>query len=309
MPRKPERGAALIVALLVVALVAGIAAAAVNNLGIAFAGVSDRHDRAQARQLARGAVEWARNVLAEDARTSAVDHLHEEWAIKVPPTPVEEGEVSGELLDYSGRFNLNNLLRGGTASEADIAAFVRLLQLLGLPENEARARADALVDWIDADQASRSSGGAEAEWYAAQNPPRRPPNAPLADVGELAQIRGFTPQLVGLLRPLVAALPPGSLLNVNTAPPEVLAATIDGLGLDAARRLVADRERAWYKDKADFAARLPKSVNLPDNVMLSTSSRYFLAVGRARYGVSAVNMEVLLDRKQQWSDIIWQRQL
>ena len=76
----------MILALLTVAFVAGLAAAAVGDLGVAMDQVTGRHDQAQARQLARGAVDWACNVLAEDARGSTVDHLGEAWAVQVPPT-------------------------------------------------------------------------------------------------------------------------------------------------------------------------------------------------------------------------------
>lgn len=303
-----QRGAAVIVALLVVALVAGIAAAAVGDLGIALENAAGRHDQVQARQLARAAVDWARNVLAADARTTAVDHFGESWAIRVPPTPVDEGEVSGEISDYSGRFNLNNLLRGETVSALNVARFKALLQLLGVSEADAGAQVGALLDWLDADDQLRSPDSAEAAWYAAQTPVRRPANAPLVDVGELLQVRGFSAELLARLRPFVAALPEGSTINVNTAPPEVLAATIPGLGLDAARRLVNERQRAWFKDVGDFSARLPALEKSPDYSSFATTSRYFLAITRARYGVSTVSMQVLLDRNQRWSDILWLHQ-
>lgn len=310
LPEKAgQRGAAVIVALLVVALVAGIAAAAVGDLGIALENAGGRHDQEQARQLARAAVDWARNVLAEDARTTAVDHLSEPWAMKVMPTPVEEGEVGGEIIDYSGRFNLNNLLRGEALSTLNIARFKTLLQLLGVPDGEAAAQIESLLDWLDADDQVRSPESAEATWYAAQTPARRPANAPLVTVDELLLVRGFSAALVARLRPFVAALPAGSTINVNTAPPEVLAAAIPGLGLDAARRLVSERQRAWFKDVGDFSARLPQLDKPPDFSSFATSSRYFLAIARARYGVSMTGMEVLLDRNQKWSDILWLRQL
>ena len=123
-----QRGAAVILVLLTVALVAGLAAASVGDLGVAMDQVTGRHDQAQARQLARGAVDWARNVLAEDARSSSVDHLGEAWATKVPPTPVEEGEVSGELQELSGRLNLNNLVRADGSSGATRADIVEVAQ-------------------------------------------------------------------------------------------------------------------------------------------------------------------------------------
>ena len=126
-----QRGAAVILALLTVALVAGLAAASVGDLGVAMDQVTGRHDQAQARQLARGAVDWARNVLAEDARSSSVDHLGEAWATKVPPTPVEEGEVSGELTVREtvelGRIAHLGLL--GTPGPDDRAAVERAMAL------------------------------------------------------------------------------------------------------------------------------------------------------------------------------------
>lgn len=310
-----QRGAAVILALLTVALVAGLAAASVGDLGVAMDQVTGRHDQAQARQLARGAVDWARNVLAEDARSSSVDHLGEAWATKVPPTPVEEGEVSGELQELSGRLNLNNLVRadgssGSTSADiVEVEQFQRLLGLLGTGQSEAGSLTTALLDWLDSDDTPRLPGGAESTWYGAQTPPRRAANAPLVAVSELLQVRGFTPQLVARLTPFVATLPVGSTVNVNTAPAEVLAAVVPGLSLDAARVLVVQRSRAWFKDLADFKARLPSQEMQPDITRLATTSRHFLATGRARFGVSMVRMEVLLDRSQNWPTVVWQKLL
>lgn len=311
-PTRPrQRGAAVILALLTVALVAGLAAAAVGDLGVAMDQVTGRHDQAQARQLARGAVDWARNVLAEDARGSTVDHLGEAWAVQVPPTPVEEGELAGEIRELSGRVNLNNLVQLDGPDALEIEQFQRLLAVVGVGDAEAISLTAALLDWLDADDEPRLPGGAESSWYSAQTPPLRAANSPLAAVAELAQIRGFSPALVARLTPFVAALPAGSRINVNTAPAEVLVAAAPGLGLDTARVLVAERGRAWFKDVADFEARLKSrspDAN-PDISRLATTSRHFLVTGRARFGVAMVRMEVLLDRSQNWPTIVWQKLL
>lgn len=311
LPRARQRGAAVILALLTVALVAGLAAAAVGDLGVAMDQVTGRHDQAQARQLARGAVDWARNVLAEDARGSTVDHLGEAWAVQVPPTPVEEGELAGEIREQSGRINLNNLVQADGPDLGEMDQFLRLLAILGVGDSQALDLRAALLDWLDADEEPRLPGGAESTWYGAQTPPRRSTNGPLAAVAELAQVRGFTPELVARLTPFVAALPAGSRINVNTAPAEVLAAATPGLGLDTARALVAERGRAWFKDIADFEARLKsRSPDAdPDTARLATTSRHFLVTGRARFGVAMVRMEVLLDRSQNWPTIVWQKLL
>lgn len=309
--RSAVSGAALIMALLTVALVAGLVGAAVGRLAVALDSAVGRHDQAQARQLARGAVDWARNVLAEDARTSSVDHLGEAWAIQLPPIPVEEGEVAGGVQDLSGRINLNDLFTGSGDDEAAIARFERLLQIVGVAKADTAPLLAALLDWLDADDVARSPGGAESAWYGVQPSPRRPANAPLLRVEELAQIRGYTPELIARLAPFVAALPAGGRVNVNTAPAEVLAASVPELTIDAARVLVAERERAWFKDVANFRARLHRDdwKLEVDQTQIDVKSKYFLVTARARFGVSVVRLDALLDRSENWPAIVWQKLL
>lgn len=304
-PTRRQRGAALILAILTVALVAGLAAAIMHDYGAAVASISGRHDQAQARLLARGAVDWARNVLAEDKRTSGYDYPGEAWATHVPPTPVEEGEVSGEIQDMSGHFDLNRLLNGSTADPEQVAAYVRLLGLLGVADAQAQDLAAALLAWLGAGAATASN--AESVWYALQTPPRQPAHAPLVDIDELSLVRGYDANLVALLRPFVAALPQPSLLNVNTASAEVLAAMLPKLGLDSARMMTAQQQGAPFKDLADFRARLANNAVSVSDARFGTSSRYFLASGRAHFGEATTRMEVLLDRQNTWPEIVWQK--
>ncbi len=305
--RCAERGAAVITALLTVALVAGMASALLADYGAGLESLAGRHDQAQARWLARGAVDWGRNVLSDDAARTNVDHLGEPWAIRVPPTPVEDGEVSGELSDQSGLFNLNNVAPGG-ADDADQAeALQRLALATGVSAGDAFALVEALIDWIDADTESRQSGGDEASVFRAQGAAQSPPNAPLAHVDELAAVPGISADTLERLRPFVTALPAPSPVNANTASAEVLHAVIDDLPLDAARVLVAERERAWFKDIPDLNARLPQGSGPAAASRVGVRSLYIMATGRARYGLSVVRMEVLLDRRQKWPNIVWQR--
>lgn len=263
-------------ALVAIALLATLASLVLEDYGAAVAARGARRDAAQARLLARGAIDWARNVLADDARRSATDHEGEAWAVRVPPTPVEEGEVGGRLLDLSGRFDLNSLARGGAVDAVQLEAYARLLRHLGIPS----AQADALAAALD---------------------------APLVDVDELRLVRGYDAEILERLRPFAAALPVAGRLNVNTASAEVLAAAVPGLGIEQARALIESRRAAPFKDVADFTARLPRGQAKPDPSRLAVSSRYFLASGIARYGEATTRVEVLLDRSRVWPDIVWQR--
>ena len=59
---------------------------------------------AQAQQLARAGIDWARAVLAEDQRISNLDHLGEPWAVRAAPVSVENGQIGGSIDDAQARF-------------------------------------------------------------------------------------------------------------------------------------------------------------------------------------------------------------
>ena len=160
-------------------------------------------DHAQARALVGAAIDWSRSVLGEGAREGAVVHLGEPWALRFAPVAFENGRIGGHIEDQQGLFNLNNLVIDGKASAPHVRQFVRLLDALGLPAS----LADALVDWMDADDAPRSASGAEDRYYLALDPPYVAANRPLADVAELALVRGFDEAVRGRLRGYVTVLP------------------------------------------------------------------------------------------------------
>lgn len=304
-----QSGAALILALLTLSLVAGIASVVLTDYGAAVASISGRRDQAQARLLARGGVDWARNVLAADAKTSTWDHYNEIWATRVPATPVEEGEIGGELDDLSGRFDLNGLIRmGGT--DADVpAAYTRLLMELGVSTSQAATLAASLIAWSSAKAVEDGRGNSATGRDAGIIATGRYSGASLVDVDELKQVEGYSPELLNRLRPFVVALPAAAPLNVNTASAEVLAAVIPALGIDQARIVVAQRQVVPFKDFADFSARLPRGIAIPDKVRFSVAGRYFLASVRARYGEATTRMQILLDRQKTWPEIVWQKLL
>lgn len=304
--RRLQRGAALLLAMLTLALMAEIAALVVADYGAAMELLVGRQDQGQSRWLARGAVDWARNVLAEDARTSTSDHLGEIWATRIAPTPVDDGEVGGEIVDYSGYFNLNGLVENGVAVAEQVESYKRLLQLIGAPPQDAASLAAALVDWLDANN-ERESNGAESDWYAAQGKQYRVANGPLADIDELGLVRGYSEDVINRLRLVAVVLPESTPINANTAPPEVLSALIRNLSIDDARVLAVRRRANPFADASGFLAQLPRGVTPPPAGRFSVTSRYFLVGGRAKYGMAVTRMQVLLDRRSVWPEIVWQK--
>lgn len=260
-------------------------------------------DHVQAQLIIKAGVDWARAVLSDDRRVSTVDHLGEPWALRLPPMPVDNGKLAGYIEDQQGAFNLNNLVNDGKVNLTQLAYFRRLLTILDLPA----ALADALADWLDADSEPQPRGGAEDSYYLGLERPYLAANRPLIDVAELALVRGFDGSVRARLRPFITALPRFTAVNVNTASPEVFAAIVEGLNLDGARALVAKRERAYFRDNADFLSRLPNGAAVPiDDI--AVSSAYFMATIHVTIGGAVADGTALLAREDiRWPAIVWRK--
>jgi general secretion pathway protein K len=301
--KSAQLGVAIVMAMSVVAL-AAIATTAMMMTQSTWSRESELEiDHAQAQVLIQAGVDWARAVLSDDRRLNNVDHLKEPWALRLPPMPVDNGELAGYIEDQQGKFNLNNLLLGGTISVVQLERFRRLLSILGLPTT----LASALADWIDADNEEQPNGGAEDKYYLSLPSPYLTANRTLTDVTELALVRGFNDDVRARLSPFVTALPANTLINVNTAPAEVLSAVIDGLDLDVARALVAQRESTYFRDYADFSSRLPRGITIASSDLI-VSSNYFLARVRVTIGGAEARGVALLSRSDiGWPSIVWRK--
>ncbi|SMB25914.1 conserved exported protein of unknown function [Sterolibacterium denitrificans] len=306
-PTRRQQGAALIMALLVVALATLLATSLIWQQNAWLRGMETRRDLAQARQLASAGIDWARAVLAEDARKSRYDHLGEPWATRVPAMPAEGGEIGGAITDEQSKFNLNNLVRNGRRDEAELQVFRRLLQLLQLPAQ----LASSLADWLDADDRPGANGedGAEDAYYLNLQPPYRAANRELTDIDNLLRVRGYTADIVERLRPYVSVLPGYNPLNVNTAGALVLSAVLHDFPVTEIHQVVAERERIPFLDIGDFRKRLANQEHImqPGIERLDTRSSHFSVALHARYGNADTRVQALLQRTAIWPRIVWQK--
>jgi general secretion pathway protein K len=270
-----ERGTVVIVAMLVVALAAAAASFALQRQDLSVRLLESGRDYEQARWALVGGAHWARAILSEDAKAGAVDHAGELWATGLAPTQVEHGTLEGDIRDAQGLFNLANLRRDGKPSEKDIAAFQRLLGTLGLREQLAEAIA------------------------AAQ---------PMRELAELQHVPGCDATAIKRLRGAVTLLPARTAVNLNTARPELLAATVQGLSLPEALVLAQGIKAAPLRSAGELRARLSRP-DLPlEEEALAVRSRFFLVDGRARFGRADVRLEALLQREgTAFPIIVWQR--
>ncbi len=239
-----QRGVALILALLLMALATVIAVAVASTEEFAIRRSSNVLLRTQAREyLAAGellAAAQLRPLLADTAAPSPV-LVELSWPLEQPGT--------AEVRDAQGCFNLNTLsLPEGETTLAE-QRFRRLLDLLDLSADIA----DQLLDWLDEDTNARFSG-AEDDAYSRRRPPMRAANAPLGDVSELRLLPTVDAKAYAALAPLVCALPAQAAINVNAAPPLLLMALANDLRLGQARDIAARAVAAPFKSLDAFLA-------------------------------------------------------
>ncbi|HUH93012.1 MAG TPA: type II secretion system minor pseudopilin GspK [Casimicrobiaceae bacterium] len=296
------RGAAVVVAMLLAALAAVIGASLLWQQERWIGEHERRRDQVQAQALAMAGVQWARQIVHDNAPPSLV-YLGQPWAFRLPATPIENGAIGGYITDAQAGLNANNLGLGSSAN-ATHDAFARLLAEVGVPA----AFLNALGDWVDADDRVSEDGGAEDSYYLAQSAPRLAANAPLRRPAELLAVRGADATLVSRLLPFVDAIDAPTAINVNTAPLEVLMAAVDGLDATRASALVASRAQAPFATVADFRNRLPAAARV-DETILTVKSDWFIVSIEARQGDTVARARALLKRAAgatQWPSVIWE---
>lgn len=211
-----SRGIALLTTLLVVSVVTILATSMIKRQLIDIRKTQNRQRMEQSWAYAHGIEIWALGRLQQDLAENKTDSEQDGWNLPIETTEVEGGQLSANIVDLQGRFNLNNLARSGKDSDAGEAheeRFRRLLTVLDLDPG----LINPLLDWIDDDSDIHYPDGAEESHYSLLMPPYRPANRAIADISELRLIKGFTPAIYQRLAPHVAALPGNINININTA--------------------------------------------------------------------------------------------
>lgn len=290
--RSAQRGAALLTAMIIVTLVTTLAASMVWQQWRAVQVETAERARAQSAWILSGALDWARLILREDARTSAnVDHLAEPWAVPLAEARLStflaadsqsadeglEAFLSGRIVDAQSRYNLRNLV----SDQGQI-----------LPQERETLRRLCEIAGIAADIGDRLAAGLrDALMHSGDNAPLLP-----ATVDQLTWL-GIDPEAVSRLAPYVVLLPERVPLNLNTATREVIAA-VAGVDLGTAERVVQQRQNAALRSISDAARQL--QLRSPGDLegRGSTSTVYFEVHGRLRLGDRILEQRSLIKRNQ-----------
>jgi general secretion pathway protein K len=317
--RSDERGAALLTAMMIVALVATLAASMIWQQWRAIQVEAAERARTQSAWILAGALDWARLILREDARNvtatgTTVDHLGEPWAVPLAEARLStflaadtsnaedapDAFLSGAITDAQARWNLGNLYQGGSIDVDELAALKRLCATVGVSADVASRIAAGMRDASPA-VAAAASQAASAPPADVPGPAADPPLMPRT----ARQITwfGIDAESVRTLEPYVVVLPEKTTVNANTASREVLVAAIPGLDLATAERMVQARQRAPFNNAGDIGAQAPA---LPSEnfARVSVGSSYFEVRGRLRLGDVVLEQRSLVHRRGQTMEVL-----
>ena len=312
-----QQGAALLLAMLTVTLVATFASAALWQQWRGVEIESAERSRTQMQWILNGALDWSRLILQEDARNGEVDHLSEPWALPLQEARLSsflavdknntddamDAFLSGQITDQQGLLNVRNLVVDGKPKPAAVRAFTRLFNQLDLPGSQVQTLVDQLIA-SDAASNADTKPDIQSQGLAKALAPLKPYR-----MEQLIWL-GLPNSTVQALMPYATLLPKTSTLNLNTASAEVLHAALPSVDMAQAHQIVTSRASNHFKSvpeglKAAGAGEGTSStVDVSD---FSVGSNFFAVRGRLRLGDSTVQEVSLVERSGTLVKVVWRQ--
>jgi general secretion pathway protein K len=251
--------------------------------------------RVQVAWLLIGALDWSRLILRIDGRAGTTDHLAEPWSVALQESRLStflaadqnntggltaeesiDAFLSGHVVDAQSKLNIYNLVDKGTVSQPDFAAFTRLFNLLSIPLTEL----ENLIQQI------KLATGTEASTTTPLMPQR---------INQLDWL-GLSKTTLQKITPYIQLINERTTVNLNTAPAEVIFATIPDLQIADAKLAVSTREQKHFTSLEEAAKLNPSFGNKLTPNQHSVSSRFFEVRGRLRLDSVVVEEQSLVRR-------------
>jgi general secretion pathway protein K len=248
--RSDREGLALVLTLLFIVLLTVLVSEFAYEMQVDASLIERETSTAEAGLAARSSIALSMSVLAADlmigedeARQGAngaggmYDGLDEPWATSEPVVEFNGKMVAIHIVDEYGKINLNALLyEDASGQEREFTPLVEALRYLFDARSAEWSPVDAVLDWLDSDDAARP-GGFENDYYQSLETPVSCKNGPMDSIEELMLIPGFTEDLffgrddedlkdevpqISVAESLTVHGHPEGRVNINTAPREVL---------------------------------------------------------------------------------------
>ncbi|MCF2947423.1 type II secretion system minor pseudopilin GspK [Paraglaciecola aquimarina] len=330
---KSQKGVALIIVLLIVAIVSVLATKMGSRLQLQVKRASNIKENNQAYWYAMGAEQYAKKSLTELFSKEKVIHLNQPWNQEFT-FPIEGGGIQAQLIDLQSCFNLNAL---GVTSQSAGAGSNRISSPNGnstaaspspnptptatlkdelkerlnvfeqlvigidaeIPSYNIEIMRDSLADWLDKD--SRVTGlGAEDNEYESRQFPYMAANALMVHESELRLVNGVEASWLPKVLELVCVIPNDDSLkiNVNTVSEENVSiiAAMTGMDISQAQSAISARGEKGFQQASEFLDTPEvKAVTLNDNQKqwFDVTTSHFILHTKTKYNNATFAMQTV----------------
>jgi general secretion pathway protein K len=289
-PNQKQRGVALLVVLLLLAVMTAIAATMSERLVLGIDRATSQVSNQQAYWYAIGVESLAIYGIRESLEEGDTVNMSQPWALDEQIYPLEYGDARGVIRDMQACFNVNALsavtLDPTTSSRPYLLEVWRmLLEESGVDSYRAEVIADSTWEYLDQGDSVMTQAGVEDATYESLSPPYMTANGMIADISELRSVYQMDAQAMQRISWLACALPTSDLrINVNTLrvwQAKIFAALFaPSLSEQQAAQVIDNRPYDGWESIDDFMAE-PNIASIDPNIKnsakqyLSVDSRYF----------------------------------
>lgn len=208
---KNNRGMALLISITVITLLVTVTIEFHRRMRATVIATASTRDRLTLTHMASAGIHAGMALLIKDKTESDIDTLREDWANPekinhvLQDIPFETGTIDLKINDELSKIQVNALVsypESRKFNEVQRALWERFLELFINPDidsddSKPTPIINAIKDWLDFgdDEAVTGLSGAESAYYQLLENPYPARNGPIRYSGELARIKGITPDL------------------------------------------------------------------------------------------------------------------
>ena len=253
MRQRHQRGVALILALMVFAVISGVAVKVLSSVDRTMSIADFAQQNAEQKETLLGgeawAAAWLRNSSAPGSIAQGIN-WRSPWQLVKQTYPLEgeNRQLEIHIIDRQSCINVNALADEDTR-EVTLQRLRNLSNELSLSDDWVNYAAD----WVDDDQSWSGSNSREDEYYLGMEVPYRTGDTPMASIAEMALL-GLDDSALSVLAPYVCALPRDIGVNVNRLSPVMIRSLFPELDTDQQEQLTANIQTSGFDDISNFLA-------------------------------------------------------
>ena len=260
---KKFKGAALIMALFVTAIIASVSAGLFSMVSTNLENEKNMISEQQAILTTLSLESFTKKYLNNKENRNNIVLAANNFSQKSPINlPLERGNLEANIVDMGQCFNLNSLISISptgeeSANQENLSFFKNLMRSLFIQDQKIEEISPAVIDWLDKDFFPDSYLGVEDDYYKNEKPSRLTSNQFFFDITELRDVKGMTEEIFQKLKPYICAFNSvETKININSLNPfypNILVALSSNTLSDLeARNILNNKPLGGYSSVSDF---------------------------------------------------------